>query len=106
MESKPFFKQIWVGSGVPGNGLSTLHLAHAQSLLGILVVAPMTPSMLSDACVVSAACVVSRLNGLYGTGLPWTNICCELGPLTLTMRPMTGPVTGEPSGFFATGTTT
>ena len=83
-----------------------MHFAQAQSPLGILAVAPMTPSMLSDACVVRVACVVSRLIGLYGIGLVWTNIDCEPGPLTLTMRPITRPVTGEPSGFFATGTTT
>src|SRR5262245_44336223 len=29
--SKPFLRQISVGSGVPGNGFSGVHLAHAQS---------------------------------------------------------------------------
>src|SRR3954464_7550836 len=56
--SKPFFRQICVGSGVPGNGLVALHFAHAQSVLGIVVVAPMVPSGFSDACVVSVAFVV------------------------------------------------
>ena len=73
---------------------------------GIVFGSPITPSMLSEAWVVRVAFVVSRLAGLYGTGLPCTNIGCESGPRALTMRPRTSPVTGEPSGFFATGTTT
>ena len=64
------------------------------------------PSMVSDACVVRVACVVSSVTGLYGTGFECTIIGCESAPLALTMRPMTGPVIDEPSGFFATGTTT
>ena len=51
------------------------------------------------------ACV-SRLAGLYGTGFAFTSIGCESGPLALTIRPITGPVIGEPSRFFATGTVT
>src|SRR5262252_9110575 len=53
--SKPFLRQICVGSGVPGNGLVALHFAHAQSVLGIVVVAPIVPSGFSEACVVSVA---------------------------------------------------
>jgi hypothetical protein len=63
-----------VGSGVPGNGFVALHFAHAQSEPDIVFGSPMTPSMLSEACVVSVAFVVSRLAGLYGNGLPSTNI--------------------------------
>ena len=62
--------------------------------------------MVSAACVVRVASFVSRLAGRYGTGFEWTIIGCELTPLTLTMRPRTGPVIDEPSGFFAMGTTT
>src|SRR5204863_6343830 len=32
--SKPFFRQIWPGSGVPGNGLPASQRAQAQSLDG------------------------------------------------------------------------
>ena len=95
-----------MGSGVPGNGLAALHLAHAQSALGIVFDSPIAPSMLSEACVVSVAFAVSRLTGLYGNRLPSTYIGWESRPRALTMRPMTSPVTGEPSEFFATGTTT
>ena len=33
LESKPDFRQIWVGSGVPGNGVWASHLAQAHSLV-------------------------------------------------------------------------
>ena len=36
---------------------------------------------------------------MYGTGLALTIIGRESGPLALTIRPMTRPVTGEPSRF-------
>jgi hypothetical protein len=41
------YDQIWVGSGVPGKGWSALHMAQAQSLLGIRVAPLTTPSMVS-----------------------------------------------------------
>src|SRR6185503_19991653 len=44
LESNPFFRQIRVGSGVPGNGLAALHFAHANSVGGIVLESPITPS--------------------------------------------------------------
>src|SRR5215510_9180967 len=104
--SKPPFTQICVGSGVPGNGFSAVHFAHAQSPGAIFFSPVIFPSDVSAVCVVSVAFVVSRLEGLYGTGLALTIIGCELTPFALTMRPNTRPLTGEPSGFFAIGTIT
>src|ERR1700675_2550274 len=62
--------------------------------------------MVSDACVVRLALLVSSVTGRYGTGLEWMIIGCEFFPATLRMRAITRPVIGEPSGFFATGTMT
>ena len=90
---------------MPGNGFAALQLAQAQSLLGILVVTLTMPSMVSWSCVSSVACVVSEVIGLYGMGFECSMIGCELTPPTFMIRPMTSPVIGEPSGFFATGTT-
>ena len=59
---------------MPGNGFDALQLAQAQSPLGTVRVSPITPSIVSDACVASVALVVSRLAGSYGTGLPFTSI--------------------------------
>ena len=64
------------------------------------------PSMVSEVCVVSLAFVVSSVAGLYGTGFALTIIGCELGPPAFTILPMTRPLIGEPSGFFAMGTMT
>ena len=60
--------QICVGSGVPGNGRSALHRAHAQSPAGTAFVPRTAPSMPSNVAVVSVAAVVSRLTGGYGIG--------------------------------------
>src|SRR5262245_24419820 len=57
-------------------------------------------------CVVSLAFVVSSVAGLYGTGFALTIIGCELGPRAFTILPMTRPLIGEASGFFAMGTIT
>ena len=43
----PFFRQMCVGSGVPGNGLAALHFAQAQSPAGILLACTL-PSIVSD----------------------------------------------------------
>jgi hypothetical protein len=102
---KPSFRQIRVGSGVPGNGLAALQAAQAHSLLG-MVRAPVTlPSIVSPACVVMTALVVSRLAGSYGTLFWNTSKGCDSAPLALKIRPRTLPVMVEPSGPFATGTT-
>src|SRR6476661_3704461 len=61
--SNPCFKQIRVASGVPGKGFAVEHRAHAQSLDGIVIVDPIFPSIVSDACVVSVAFVVSSVCG-------------------------------------------
>ena len=105
MGAKPFFRQICVGSGVPGNGFAALQLAQAQSLLGIAVTPVTMPSMVSWSCDSRCACDVSRVTGLYAMGFECSIIGEELGPLALRIRPMTGPVIDEPSGFFAMGTT-
>src|SRR5213593_4485963 len=89
---------------MPGNGFVALHFAHAQSLDGIDGPSVIFPSMVSARCVVSFAFVVSSVIGLYGTGLALMINGRESGPLALTMRPNTRPVTGEPSEFFAIGT--
>jgi hypothetical protein len=86
--------------------LSALHLAHAQSPLATVRSPLIFPSIVSAVCVVSVAFVVSRLAGLYGTGLAFTSIGRDSAPLAFTIRPMTSPVTGEPSRFLATGTVT
>src|SRR6266446_6533605 len=36
--SKPFLRQISVGSGVPGKGFAAVHFAQAQSVLAMVVV--------------------------------------------------------------------
>jgi hypothetical protein len=94
-----------VGSGVPGNGFVALHLAHAQSLLAILVTPLTMPSIVSWSWDSSVDCVVSRDTGCYGMGFECSMIGCELMPPTFMIRPMTTPVTDEPSGFFGIGTT-
>ncbi len=104
--SKPFLRQICVGSGVPGNGCAASHLAHCQSEGGMVEPTVTMPSTVSCVCVVNVACVVSRVAGLYGRGLFCTRIGCELAPLRFTMRPRTVPVMDEPSRCLAIGTTT
>src|SRR5215470_12117964 len=98
--------QICVGSGVPGNGCAASHLPHAQSPAATFFSPTIFPSVVSAAWVVNVAFVVSSVAGLYGTGFALTSIGCELTPLAFTMRPMTRPLTGEPSGFLAIGTIT
>src|SRR5258706_4265766 len=61
---KPPLTQICVGSGVPGNGFSALHFAHAQSLLATFASPMIFPSIVSAVCVVSVAFDVSRVAGL------------------------------------------
>jgi len=55
--------QICVGSGVPGNGLSALHLAHAQSVDATFCSPTIFPSVVSAVCVTSVAFVVSSVAG-------------------------------------------
>src|SRR5688572_23355604 len=104
--SKPPLTQSCVGSGVPGNGLSALHFANAQSVDAITRSPSTRPSVCSAVWVTSLAFAVLRLTGLYGVGLVATYIADELGPLVFMIRAITRPVIGEPSGFLATGTTT
>ena len=49
---------------MPGYGFIALHFAHAHSVDGIVLVSPMTPATVSDACVVNVACAVSSVKGL------------------------------------------
>src|SRR5436190_18878338 len=67
--SKPFFKQMCVGSGVPGNGVCS-HVANAQSVLAMLTTPPLTPTGLSDTAEINLAFVVSSVAAGYGDGVP------------------------------------
>src|SRR5262245_41496778 len=104
--SKPPLTQICVGSGVPGNGLSALHFANAQSV-DLISVSPSTlPFVYSAVWVTRRAFAVFRSAGLYGVGLVATYIADESGAVVFMIRAMVRPVMEEPSAFFATGTTT
>ena len=102
--SKPFFRQICVGSGVPGNGLAASHFAQAQSVEAMATSPETSPRWFSPVRDTSLESRVSMLAGLYGTGLVCTISGCESGPARLTMRPSTSPVMGSPFGPRATGT--
>src|SRR5262245_66388029 len=78
--SKPPLTQICVGSGVPGNGLSALHFANAQSVDLISVSFSTLPFVYSAVWVTSRAFVVFRSAGLYGVGVGALDSAKRLGP--------------------------
>src|SRR5262245_51414817 len=94
---------MWVGSGVPGNGVFS-QLANAQSPLAMLTTPPLTPEALSDTAEISLAFVVSRVAAGYGDGVARGIISVAVLPLWLRMRMTSGPVMLVPSAFFARGT--
>src|SRR6476660_1246202 len=91
--SNPLRRQIFLGSGRPGNG-TVAQSAHAQSVLEIGVTCPGVPSFVSEDVLVNVAFVVSRENGRYGTARCST-IRAEVLPFVLTNRCNTRPLISE-----------
>src|SRR5258705_13640263 len=100
-ESKRLFRQMFVALGFPGNG-TVLQSANAQSDAGTG-----SRGSVSRTRLVSVAFVLSRLTGsyvlvpaVYGESLRTSERRASFS--TYSVR--TWPVIGEPSAFFATGT--
>src|SRR5215472_14776902 len=99
--SKPFFPQIFAGSGVPGKGFAE-QSAKAHSEAGILVGA-----VLAEVRRANVALAVSRVTGTWYVRPTYCVVRRSnvfVPGLMSIRRSITAPVIDEPSGFLAMGT--
>src|SRR5688572_8071812 len=89
--SNPFFTQIRVGSGVPGNGVDE-QSANAHAVLGIVTAPFFTPVAISPVADVRVALEVSSEAGGYGEGWPRGITSGVVYPVRFMNRSTSGPV--------------
>src|SRR5262245_23775303 len=99
----PFFRQICVVSGTPGNGVVS-HVANAQSVLAIFTTPLFAPIGVSATADTRLAAAVSSVAGGYSVGVPRGMIKVVVVPVTPVSLITNGPVILLPSGFLARGT--
>jgi hypothetical protein len=99
----PFFRQMCVGSGTPGNDVLS-HVANAQSVLAIFTTPLLTPIGVSATADTRVAAVVSSVAGGYGVGVARGIVKVAVFPVWPVSLITSGPLTLLPSGFFARGT--